>query len=67
MINNNFKIFTQKVLGEESQINFNTSNFEIYNNKHYNDFPLEIVVHDLSFLNAQVQKQYTVFILGLKK
>lgn len=61
------EVLLQKVFGEAFKVNVNTSNFDIYNNNQYNDFPLAIVVNDLVYLNLQVQKNYSLFLLEIKK
>ncbi|TXB66932.1 tripartite tricarboxylate transporter TctB family protein [Vicingus serpentipes] len=63
----NFEGLLQQVFGSEYKVNMNKSNFDIYSNSQYNDFPLEIVVNDLTFLNIEVQRQYTSLLLAIKK
>jgi hypothetical protein len=62
-----FEVLLQKVFGSSYRVNMNAANFDIYNNNQYNDFPLEIVVNDLTYLNLQVQKNYSTFLLAVKK
>lgn len=62
-----FEGLLQQVFGSEYKMNMNKSNFDIYSNNHYNDFPLEIVVNDLTFLNIEVQRQYTNLLLAIKR
>lgn len=56
-----------QILGKDNSFSINTSNLEIYNKPDYNDFPLEIVVSDLTLMNFEIQKQQSILLLALKK
>ncbi|MCB0410315.1 MAG: hypothetical protein KDD29_08850 [Flavobacteriales bacterium] len=62
-----YETLNQQVLGKEMLLNLNVANLSIYNNPQYNDFPLEIVVSDLTLMNFEIQKQQSVLLLALKK
>ncbi len=62
-----YETLNQKVFGKEILLNLNVANLSIYNNPQYNDFPLEIVVSDLTLMNFEIQKQQSILLLALKK
>jgi len=50
-----FQNLSQRVLGNNEIITLNAENIETYNNPKLTNFPLGIVVHDLTLLNLRIQ------------
>ena len=55
----NYQSAYQQVTGTDAKLSLNQDNLDYYLNSKNSQFPLGIVVHDLSFLNLQIQRLHT--------